>query len=337
MTPSNILKALPELFAAQLSVFVKGPVGVGKSALIRQLGQDLGVEVRDTTRLSQMDPTDIKGFPAPDAKKGIMRWLPPSFLPQDPKSKGILFLDELTSASTAVQAAAYQLMLDRCVGEYKLPDGWAIVAAGNREIDRSIVNRMPAALANRMVHIDYEVNLADFVAWATDAELDPITIAFLRFRENLLHSFDPQSKEAAFPTPRTWEFSDRIMGRNLPTHISFELLKGTVGHGAAAEYMAFHGMANKLPTRDEIALNPLGAPVPESLSAQYAVTTMLSMGAKNVGQFRTSLAYMERLSPEFQVVFIKDLIARAAKDPSLGFKSTSEWTKWCFANRGVVL
>ena len=93
-----------------------------------------------------------------DAKQQ-MSFVPPDFLPT--KSKGILFLDEMNSAPRAVQAAAYQLILNRKIGEYELPVGWAVVAAGNRAGDRAVVNDMPSALANRLVHIDFKVDVDD--------------------------------------------------------------------------------------------------------------------------------------------------------------------------------
>jgi hypothetical protein len=300
--------------------------------MIRQLGKNLGVEVRDTIRASQMDPTDVKGFPAPDAKKGIMRWLPPGFLPTDPKSSGILFLDELTSGAIAVQASFYQLMLDRRVGDYVLPDGWAVVAAGNREIDRSIVNRMPAALANRMVHIDYEVDVPSFVEWAMKNNIGAETIAFIRFREALLHNFNPDSKEAAFATPRTWEMADGVRQLPIDSSDKLELLKGTVGEGPAAEYTAFCSMINQLPAPEEIAMDPLRAPVPEAPGAQYAVTTMLSIGTKTVDEWRTNMLYMARMPTEFQVVYVRDLL----NNDNVPIKGTREWSDWALANREVI-
>lgn len=342
MTPDRIAKTLPHLFGAKLSVFLKGPVGVGKSSVIHQIGEELGVEVRDTIRASQMDPTDIKGFPAPNVADGTMHWLTPSFLPPmkikkgsklvPNDSKGILFLDELTSGSVAVQASCYQLMLDRRIGEYELPDGWAIVAAGNREIDRSIVNKMPAALANRMVHIDYTVDIDSWCAWAIENDVAPMTIGFLRFRENLLHHFLPDSKDAAFPSPRTWAFADKIQQMPLDKAEKLELLKGTVGEGPASEYLAFCDMASQLPSRDAIAMDPTKAPVPEAPGAQYAVTTMLSVGTKDVNDFRTFMQYTERMPVEFQVVYVRDLLTARA----VPIEPTKEYSKWAIKHQDVI-
>jgi hypothetical protein len=329
MKPSQIARILPVLIDLKLSVFLKGPVGAGKSSLVHQIGKQMGLEVRDTVRASQMDPTDLKGFPAPDLKTRSMTWLRPEFLPT--KGKGILFLDELNSGHPTVQAACYQLVLDRKIGDYELPPGWAVIAAGNRETDGSIVNRTPAALNNRFVHLEYEVDLTDFTVWAMKNGISPTTIAFLRFRENLLHKYDPQSKFAAFPTPRSWVFADRIMGTSLSATDKLEAMRGTVGE-AAAEYIAFAQVINQMPTADQIALDPKNTPVPEAPNVQYAVSTMLAMNTKTAAAFTTFYDYVERLPAEFQVCYMKDLMAQ-----NVPIKTTPKFTEWCVANRDVLI
>lgn len=327
MRASQLIKVIPSLLSIQRSVFIKGPVGVGKSSIINQIAESHGWQVSDV-RMSQMDPTDIKGFPAPDTKKNQMRWLTPDFLPTDPKSKGILFLDELTSAPTAVQAAGYQLLLDRRVGEYRLPDGWGIIGAGNREIDRSIVNRMPAALANRLVHLELEAHIEDFSTWAvqTDA-IDPITLAFLRFRPDLLHSFDPNSKNASFPTPRTWEFVSQIRKLGLEADLEHESIKGTVGD-AAGEYRAFVATAGKLPSIEQIMLNPQGTEVPDDPCLLYALSTTLSMHTGKKQDFQTIVQYVERLPVEFQTTYMRDVLSK----PAVGVATTKEFRTWSIRN-----
>lgn len=329
MKSSQIARILPTLIDLKLSVFIKGPVGAGKSSLVHQIGEKLGLEVRDTVRASQMDPTDIKGFPAPDAKTKTMSWLRPDFLPT--KGKGILFLDELTSGHPTVQAACYQLVLDRKVGDYVLPEGWAVIAAGNREMDGSIVNRTPAALNNRFIHLDYEVDLEDFTTWAMRSGISPVTIAFLRFRENLLHKYEPTNKNPAFPTPRSWSFADRIMSTDLSDTDKLEALKGTVGE-AAGEYIAFAKVVNQLPSIDQIALDPKNTPIPESPNVQYAVATMLSMRTKTATHFNSFYDYVTRLPPEFQVCYMQDLMRM-----EVPVKTDPHFTEWCVANADVLV
>ena len=192
MKPSFHRQALNKAIEAKRPVMLWGAPGVGKSDVVAQVAEKRGVELRDV-RLSLLDPVDLKGFPIPDHDNKQMTWLPPHFLPamtvkkarallntKDGKktalpdhlmpndSQGILFLDELPSAPQAVQAAAYQLILNREIGNYTLPEGWAIIAAGNREEDRAVVHKMPSALANRFVHLNFDIHLDDWCEWALD-------------------------------------------------------------------------------------------------------------------------------------------------------------------------
>ena len=185
-------------------VMLWGPPGVGKSQMVAQLAEQYDVPVIDI-RLSQMEPSDLRGIPF--RVDDFVEWAVPSMLPDDKRhgSKGILFLDEITSAPPSVSAAAYQLILDRKLGNYEVPEGWAIFAAGNRQGDRGVTYTMPAPLANRFSHYEVEVNLDDWVAWAWNRGINDRIIAFLRFRPDLLFDFDPAHNPVAFPSPRSWE------------------------------------------------------------------------------------------------------------------------------------
>lgn len=329
MKPSQVARVAKTLIGLQVPFFLKGAVGVGKSQVVDQVRTELGIEMRDV-RLSQMDPTDIKGFPSPDAKAGVMRWLPADFLPT--KGKGILFLDELPSAPMAVQAAAYQLVLDRAVGSYTLPEGWSVCAAGNRDIDRAIVNRMSSALANRLVHIDYEIDTDDWVDHAIAKNIDPELVAFIRFRTNLLHSFDASQNPAAFPTPRSWFTVDKLRKAKMANADEYELIKGTVGEGAGAEFQAFLKVIQDLPSVDEIKINPDGTRVPDEPATQYALTTALSMGTTTAPAFARFMDYVKRMPVEFQVVYVRDCIKRVAP-----IKNDKAFTAWSLKNHDVVL
>ncbi len=181
-------------------VMIWGPPGVGKSQLVSQVAKKHDRTLIDI-RLSQMEPSDLRGIPFKDGDK--VEWAVPSMLPDAQKhgAEGILFLDEITSAPPSVSAAAYQLILDRRLGDYQIPDGWAIFAAGNRQGDRGVTYSMPAPLANRFSHYDFDINLDDWVHWAYQTGIDERVIAFLRFRPDLLFDFDPAHKPVAFPSP----------------------------------------------------------------------------------------------------------------------------------------
>lgn len=328
MRPSQIIRVAPTLIKLRMPFFLKGPVGVGKSDSMQQVCDAMGIELRDV-RLSQMDPTDIKGFPCPEPAKNLMRWLPADFLPT--KGKGLLFLDELTSAPQAVQAAAYQLALGFKVGNYTLPPGWSVAGAGNREIDRAIVNRMPSALANRFLHIDYDVNLEDFVDYAIGQGIESTTIAFVRFRENLLHNFDASQNPSAFPTPRSWFMADRIMKARLADEDEYALIKGCVGEDAASQHRAFVKVAKDLPTTDEIKVAPDTTKVPTEPSTLHALTTGLSMATADNTAFGRFMVYVLRMPVEFQVVYVRDCLKRIK---TLGTDPT--FTKWSIKHHNVI-
>lgn len=329
MKPSQVKASLTHLVKRQRPAFLWGPPGAGKSDIVAEVAKDLGMELRDV-RLNLLDPVDLKGFPTVvgTGKTKQMTFVPPDFLPT--KGKGVLFLDEMNSAPRAVQAAAYQLVLDRKIGEYELPAGWAVVAAGNRAGDRAVVNDMPSALANRLVHIDFEVDVDDWYHWALAHNVSDITRAFIKFRPTLLHAFDPAANQRAFPTPRSWVFVDDIIQSGLVADTEFELIKGAVGEGAAAEYLSFTRMAMNLPSADEILVAPDTAPVPSEPAAMYAVCTMLDKKAtpNTMGRLMT---YVERLPLEFQVLFV-----RAAAIAAPATTKTKEFVAWVTANQDVL-
>jgi hypothetical protein len=328
MKPSSIHRTIKHVLSTNIVPFIWGAPGVGKSAVVAQVADELGYELRDI-RLSLMDPVDLRGFPVPDTTKKQMKWLPAEWLPT--KGKGVLFLDELNSSPPATQAAAYQLILNRQIGEYKLPAGWKIIAAGNRDSDRSVVHRMPAALANRMVHLDFDVHLDDFTNWAAANGVIPEVRAFLRFKSNLLHSFDTSSNPRAFPSPRSWAFVSQLAKSQLPADEELELIKGAIGEGPAAEFVAYMRIWRDLPSVDAIMLNPDKVPVPEAPNVLYALTTSLADKAGR-DNFDRLMKYVGRIPTEFQVVFVRDT-ARRCDD----IDKTKAFVDWSVKHSDVLL
>jgi hypothetical protein len=319
MKPSAIRQALPTLMAKRRPCFLWGAPGVGKSDVVAKVAEDGGLELRDV-RLSLLDPVDLKGFPTISASKKQMAWLPANFLPT--KGKGLLFLDEMNAAPQSVQAAAYQLILNRKIGDYELPDGWSIIAAGNRMGDRSVTHAMPAALANRFVHLDFDVNVDDWNEWAMHTGIHIDIRAFIRFRPALLHSFDAASNPRAFPSPRSWAFVNDIYKENLSADTEFELIKGTVGEGASAEFSGFTRLIKDLPTVDEVLLNPKETRLPNSPAGQFAIVTALSAKA-TPDNIERLMHYVTRMPTEFQVLFMRDCTRPGSKIP--GTKTFVDW------------
>ncbi len=279
MRPAQLTTVLDREFKSTAEghhtpVMLWGPPGVGKSDMIRQTAGRHEVEVIDI-RLSQMEPSDLRGIPF--RNESYVEWAAPAILPEAERhgANGILFLDEITSAPPSVSAAAYQLILDRRLGEYQVPEGWAIFAAGNRQGDRGVTYTMPAPLANRFSHFEVEAHLDDWVAWAYQHGIDERVIAFLRFRPELLFDFDPAHNPMAFPSPRSWEFAHRSLQK---FGDSTELLQGTlqacVGPAAGIELTAFVSSLDKMPDLDDIVAGK-DVPVPDEIDLQYAVAAAL--------------------------------------------------------------
>ncbi|MGZ5260885.1 MAG: AAA family ATPase, partial [Burkholderiales bacterium] len=279
MRPSHICAILDREFAstaflAHTPVMLWGPPGVGKSRIVAQISQAHGVPLVDI-RLSQMEPTDLRGIPFRNGAR--VEWSVPALLPEEERhgARGILFLDEITSAPPTVTAAAYQLILDRRLGEYQVPAGWAIFAAGNRYGDRGLTYVMPSPLANRFTHYEIEPHLDDWVAWAHVSGIDERVIAFLRFRPDLLFHFDPAHNPIAFPSPRSWEYAHRALAKFADAaHLLLETLQACVGNAAGVELKAFLDHLHEMPDIDAI-LEGRSSEVPQAIDLQYGVAAAL--------------------------------------------------------------
>ena len=327
MRPSEIASALETLLTVKQPAFIWGAPGVGKSQIVAQLAAKQGLTLVDI-RAVLLDPVDLRGIPRID-DEGKTAWCAPSFLPTE--GKGILFLDELNTAPPLVQAACYQLVLDRKLGEYELPEGWTILAAGNRESDKAVTHRMPSALANRMVHLNFEANLDDWLTWADDSEVIPSLKAFLRFRPKLLHAFDPKKNDKAFPSPRSWEFVSNILAANPAGNTKRALITGAVGEGAATEYLAFMAACDELPSVEAVLANPDTIELPDDPAVAYALCESVARKASDdlIPQIAILAA---RLPIEFSVLLMRD---SAATSPSI--VETPSFANWACANSDILV
>lgn len=279
MRPAHLFSVLNKEFLGTTEghhtpVMLWGPPGVGKSQIVAQIAEQNSVPMIDI-RLSQMEPSDLRGIPF--RVEQSVEWAIPALLPNTDRHgpQGILFLDEITSAAPSVSAAAYQLILDRRLGQYEIPAGWAILAAGNRQGDRGVTYTMPAPLANRFSHYEVEVNLDDWVAWAYANNIDDRIIAFLRFRPDLIFDFDAAQNPMAFPSPRSWEFAHRAL-QKFAAHndVLLETLQACVGPAAGVELNAFIINLDEMPDIQAI-INGEEVPVPKEIDLQYAVAAAL--------------------------------------------------------------
>jgi len=325
MKASNITKVIDKLIDRQLPVFVWGAPGIGKSSIVKQIAEQKGLVFLDL-RLSLLDPTDLKGIPFFNAetKEGV--WAKPSFLPSDPDSKGILFLDEINTAPPAVQASAYQLILDRKVGEYELPKGWSIVAAGNRENDRGVVYKMPPPLANRFVHFEMEVDFDDWKAWAYGVGIESAIIGYLAYDKSMLFTFDPTSNEKAFATPRSWEYVDSIVKSGIDTELILDSISGAVGREAAVGYSSFKKVMKQLPDLNTI----LDGTLTELSEDDPKVLMALAIGLVNTLRENPSddaienvLDFSLKLPGEFAIMLVKDM-----QQNGLDVEGSAAWGEW---------
>lgn len=287
--PRAAKKALKVAFKTKRPVFVWGPMGIGKSDVIKQLGEDLDAHVIDI-RLSLWDPTDIKGVPYFDPVDNTMKWAPPAELPSEEFAAQhktiILFLDEMNSAAPAVQAAAYQLILNRRVGTYVLPDNVVMVAAGNREADKGVTYRMPAPLSNRFVHLEMRVDFDDWSTWATAGDAENRqhrdVVGYLTFSKKDLYDFDPKSSSRAFATPRSWSFvSDLLADDDIDDNTRTDLIAGAIGEGLGIKFMAHRKVASKLPNPTDVLKGKVKKLESKEISAMYSLAVSLCYELKD--------------------------------------------------------
>ncbi len=285
VSPNSAKRAIQKAFKKQRPIFLWGPPGIGKSDIVHQIGADMDANVIDV-RLSLWEPTDIKGIPYYNAEQNTMVWAQPSELPSEEQASKypnvILFLDEMNSAAPAVQAAAYQLILNRRVGQYKLPDNVLIVAAGNREADKGVTYRMPAPLANRFVHLEMRVDFDDWAQWATDNRVHKDVVGYCTFAKKDLYDFDPKSASRSFATPRSWSFvSELLEDDDTSDDTLMDLIAGAIGEGLAVKFMAHRKIASKMPKPEDILSGKVKKMDSKEISAMYSLTVSLCYELKD--------------------------------------------------------
>ena len=284
ISPNKAKSRIQHAMKKMRPVFIWGPPGIGKSDIVHQIGVQEDAYVIDV-RLSLWEPTDIKGIPYYAANDNKMVWAAPAELPDDAMAKKhkkiILFLDEMNSAAPAVQAAAYQLILNRRIGQYKLPDNVYIIAAGNREADKGVTYRMPAPLANRFVHLELAVDFDDWFDWAVANNIHKDVVGFLTFSKKDLYDFDPKSPSRSFATPRSWSFVSELLEDNLDEDLTTDLVSGSVGEGLAIKFVAHRKVSAKMPNPTDILLGKEKELQTKEISAMYSLTVSLCYELKS--------------------------------------------------------
>jgi hypothetical protein len=282
-----------------LPMMVWGPMGLGKSSIFKQAASDLKIGIKDL-RLSLLNAVDLRGLPTIDKKEMVAVWLSSGFLPRVERDgkEGILLLDEINLAPMTVMNAGYSLILDREVGEYKLPPGWIVVAAGNRAEDSNNLTKMPNPLLNRFVHYQVErPEIDEWRDWAIKNDISDKAIAFLsKFPQHLMRA--PKAGDRAFATPRTWQYASDLISIGEP-------IDAAVGEGVASEFKAFTEVYARVPDIQKI-LKGEKERIPKNteLDVLWATSMALVIAAKPT-QWENMFSYVSNFPTEFQVLVIK--------------------------------
>ena len=279
VSPNAAKNSIRHAMSKKRPIFMWGPPGIGKSDIVAQITNSFSNSHLIDIRLSLWEPTDIKGIPYFDSNSGTMVWGAPSELPSEEFAAQydniVLFLDEMNSAAPSVQAAAYQLILNRRVGQYKLPDNVMIVAAGNRDADKGVTYRMPAPLANRFVHLELSVSFDDWFEWAVNNNIHKDVVGFLQFSKKDLYDFDPKSPSRSFATPRSWTFVSELLEDELDNETTTDLVSGSIGEGLAIKFMAHRKVAASMPNPSDILSGKVKDLKQTEISAMYSLTVSL--------------------------------------------------------------
>lgn len=268
----------PACIKTMAPLIVHGSPGCGKSSIVRQVCEDRGIEFIDF-RASQCEPCDIRGLPVPNRENKCMDWFVNGCWPRDPNGKGIIFLDELTSADRSIQVSLYQLVLDRNLGAlYQVPPGYLIVAAGNNTTDKAVSCTMSSALANRFMHVEMQADTEAWLAWARQSDVHPAVIGFLTYKPSMIFEMDGQNLERGWPSPRSWERVSQLchMYHDQKDTLLRKLVYGCVGNGAGVEFMEFYKINAEFANILEIMTDPNSKiKIPDRADQKYAMCSAM--------------------------------------------------------------
>lgn len=331
VTTSAAPDLIKQVLKAKLVPMLHGSPGIGKSSISKQIAESANLKVIDL-RLSQCDPTDLSGFPFVNKESKKAGYVPMDTFPiqgdkiPDGYKGWLLLLDEFNSAPMAVQTAAYKLILDRQVGQHDLHDNLYMIAAGNLETDKAITNRLSTAMQSRLVHLEVTLNYKDWIKWANQNKLDYRISSFINFKPEMLHKFDPEHNDYTFPCARTWEFVSKLIdGESTIDHL-IPVIAGTIGKGAAAEFLSYVSVFKQLPDFNSIVQNPLSTIVSDEPSVLFAITGLIANNVTKTN-FDSVIQYLERLPIEFQTICLQNSISRCPE-----IENKESFDNWLLSN-----
>ena len=350
VTAGKVIEQLTDLYTAAYkadmlqnipSAALWGPMGIGKSAAVKAIAKSLGeqigmvVDVTDI-RLLNFSPIDLRGIPSADAKKEFTVWLKPKIFDLPEECVHILFLDEISAAPQSLQASAYQIALDKRIGEFRLPRNCIVICAGNRTTDRSVAYRMPKALANRLIHFEIRADFESWYTWAVQNGVDERVIGYLAF-DNSRISVEPGVEELAFPTPRSWEFVSRLLrttGKD-PERLH-ELIAGCLGVSSAGEFETWCRVYRKLPSVSDI-LSGRCVAKPKETDVLYALNSSLLACVSqrkdtiSARELENVCRYVSGFPTDFSALFFRGLLN--VEDMNLKLAGSSSFAAWMKKNK----
>jgi AAA domain (dynein-related subfamily) len=309
ISPSRLKLAIKHSISHRRPLFIWGQPGIGKSDLVAEVARNENRPLIDI-RLPLMEPTDIRGIPylaevkvydkdgnlvrderdVPLTEK-VFRWSNPSDLPTDDDSRALVFFDEMSAAPPSVQAATYQIILNRRIGNYQLPDNVAIIAAGNRVKDKGVAYNMPMPLANRFTHLTLEVDAEDWKEWAALNRIHKDVVGYISFQPGDLNSFNPSAEGYAFATPRSWYFTSELLqdrasdgtvtDTGLPNDVLGDMIKGTIGEGIGIKFITYRNQAANLPHARDVLTGKVKKLNTKQIDVMYALVTALTYELKD--------------------------------------------------------
>ena len=299
VTSVQARRSLLKSFKHKRPIFLWGPPGIGKSELVADITAE------------QMEPTDIRGIPFYNKDVGKMDWAEPIDLPSEELASQypivVLFLDEMNSSAPSVQAAAYQLILNRRIGKYKLPENVVLVAAGNRESDKGVTYRMPTPLANRFIHQEMKTDFASWQDWAVTHSIHKDIIGYLGSNKQDLYDFDPKSSSRAFATPRSWTFVSQLLSdEDTDEDTITNLLSGTIGEGLAIKFNAHRKVAGRMPKPEDILTGKVTTLEVKEVSAMYSLVISMCYELKDAVEKKISDKEFHTMADYFFAYMMKN-------------------------------
>ena len=326
ITPGVLEQSVRAVINSKQVAMVWGPPGIGKSVILKDLAKKDGYKYIDIRAIT-LDPVEVRGIPYRDGD--VTRWAHPVFLPpsDDHETKYMINIEEITSLPPSMQAVLYQLLLDRMLGEYTLPDNAVMVACGNRLSDRGVVHRMSTALADRMFHLHVKVSVEDWIEWALNNDIRHEVIFFIKYRPDLLHQFNPKNESPSFPTPRGWEMISNLLntfdGLEMTSESKKALIAGKIGRDAMHAFWTFLKLWKELPDPKLIIDDPENAVIPNKIDIQIALCGALAANCKDEDDFENIVAYAMRLKQEIGGFLVRICISKNEE-----LKSSIGYTRW---------